>query len=791
MVAALLTAPAAIALGEDSDARVAVPDAAAQMKTLGEVKQIFADDYAKAKKPEDKNGLARNLLKQAEDQKDDPVARYVLFKEALRLAQDGVDPETSLACIESLGKEYQVDSFAMLHDVLDDLSKKAKTPQVLKAINDANKDGIDKAVAADKFAVAVKMCVIGDRLSLAAKDTGERKRYLDVKTAVLAQQKEFDAAERAKEILATNPDDATANFDRGVYMLSRKGDWQAGLNHLAKSGDSELRSLAKLDLSNPESAKKRLELAEGWFEWTPPLKKTKPVWSKALAKYWYSQIANEVTGLEKTKVEKRLKEIGELDLKRDDSGIAVAKSVIKQVEPQPMPRVPMNVNVPRQPMPNVVVNVPRNNPIPAAPAVVIRPLGKLPPVGELPPKVEAKNPFVLQPLAPLSPEQTKLTREVFQWALTTPGVQLTYAYTTPTASGSKMVGVKNREPEPDGLYAIVGINSQSLTDDQFKMFKGLTTIDSVYSRSPGSTGGWIKHLEAATHLRSINVGNSQNAFSDDYAGMLTKFPNLMSFSSIMSPVGPKVVKALAECPAITAVALLPGPTLKPIDIAALRRTHLEELMLYSAADAHVLAIEGAPDLKLLHLSNSVMSDAGISQLQSIGLESLTMYQTSGFTGEGFKGWNPKALKWLTLGGCPQVSNQGMAAIAAIPNLKTLKLGQIFSPLNLSKVASASSLEALSLEEVPATNWDALSEFTNLKSISFRGIEIPESAFKILAKLPLQSLHSNNCNLSDAHFKALVGHPSLNLVTAFNCRVTQDAVQALKAANPRVNVFGVK
>ena len=93
----------------EPEMKAAIPDADAQKKTLDEIKGIFAENYAKAKKPDDKTALGRTLAKQASEVKDDAVARYILLNEALRFAVEGADTDTALESIESLAAGYQVD----------------------------------------------------------------------------------------------------------------------------------------------------------------------------------------------------------------------------------------------------------------------------------------------------------------------------------------------------------------------------------------------------------------------------------------------------------------------------------------------------------------------------------------------------------------------------------------------------------------------------------------------------------------------------------------------------------
>ena len=96
----------------------------------------------------------------------------------------------------------------------------------------------------------------------------------------------------------------------GRYLCFVQGDWEQGLSHLAKGPDGPLKDLATKSLKPPAEAAALAELGDAWFSAAEKAKGKDKAEMRAGAAYWYSQAEPGLTGLVKTIVEKRLKELG-------------------------------------------------------------------------------------------------------------------------------------------------------------------------------------------------------------------------------------------------------------------------------------------------------------------------------------------------------------------------------------------------------------------------------------------------------------------------------------------------
>ena len=66
--------------GQKAAAKVAVPAEAAQAEATKLFKEVYGDEYAKAKTTADKQALAQKLLAKANESKKDPPSQFVVLR---------------------------------------------------------------------------------------------------------------------------------------------------------------------------------------------------------------------------------------------------------------------------------------------------------------------------------------------------------------------------------------------------------------------------------------------------------------------------------------------------------------------------------------------------------------------------------------------------------------------------------------------------------------------------------------------------------------------------------------
>ncbi len=246
--------------------RLPVPSSADQQKALATLKDVFKDDFAAAKKAEDKVTLAEKLLKQAQETGDDAAAMFALIGEARVLAADAADAGLSVRLVSDLGSRFQVDPLELLADDLEKSAQKSHPSSAFKAIADVALEHLDEALEADAFPLAKRLSDVALAAARKAKDSATLKTAIDRNKGLATLKQQWDAAQGAQATLAKTPDDPEANLALGRYLCFTKGDWAEGFAHLARGSDATLKDLAAKSVANPQDAAGQAELGEAWAQ---------------------------------------------------------------------------------------------------------------------------------------------------------------------------------------------------------------------------------------------------------------------------------------------------------------------------------------------------------------------------------------------------------------------------------------------------------------------------------------------------------------------------------------------
>jgi WD40 repeat protein len=312
--------------------RLAVPDGEKQKVVLGQVKEIFKDEYQAATTADGRMALVEKLIEQSGEAGLDAAAKFVLLSETFKYAAEAVQPDRAFQAADQLGRQFDIDPLEWK----------------IKAVSDMDKAAWDadsrKRVATAAMAVS-RQCLLDDRaptaekLSELAEDAATRSRdgELRIKTRtwnadVRQFVKQWNLADEAKKVLATTPNDAEANTQLGKFLCLTMNDWEKGLPHLVKTDRANMRQLAELELAAPQAATGKVELADAWWEAAKSAVSDEKDAYQRRARHWYQAALTELSGLQKIKVEKRLEALADVD-----EPLLVARS---EVAPQPVAPAP-------------------------------------------------------------------------------------------------------------------------------------------------------------------------------------------------------------------------------------------------------------------------------------------------------------------------------------------------------------------------------------------------------------------------------------------------------------------
>jgi hypothetical protein len=290
----------------DVSRRVPVPDAAKQKDAEKMIRDLFKEQYAK-KAPADRRALARTLLDQALKSSDDPVAAWVLCREAQDAAIQGFEPHLAMESIEASARQFDIDPLPAKAAALAALAKSARSAEDNSALAEAWLKLADEQVAADQYEAADKAAAAAIKAARGANDPSVLASATTRSKEISEAKTRFAALKNVLQTLATKPEDPAANLEMGQYLCYVKGSWDLGLRFLSNGSDPILKSLAEKELANPMTGTEKATLADGW--WDLAQKETSPLRKGQLLSHaggLYQAALLDATGLLRIRIEKRL-----------------------------------------------------------------------------------------------------------------------------------------------------------------------------------------------------------------------------------------------------------------------------------------------------------------------------------------------------------------------------------------------------------------------------------------------------------------------------------------------------
>jgi hypothetical protein len=286
---------------EQSGSRLPPPAPNLRRESTMAVKEIFGEEMAAAKSAEQRSALAKKLLSHAASSSA-PADRWVLFSDAMRLASEAGDLESSRQAVRQFSAVFEVDKSSLMLEGLTRLAAKsapAALDPVARAAIELSQDSDDADVSQKSLLLAASIARKTANKQLVAEITKLQQQQRDMAKL----QKEAGAI---REKLASNSNDRETCLEAGEFFCFKMNDWQRGLPLLVKGSDASLAKLAQADLAAEANMKARASVADAWWDWgnaqKPP---TKNAALSRAARLYESTVA-EASGLERARLEKRI-----------------------------------------------------------------------------------------------------------------------------------------------------------------------------------------------------------------------------------------------------------------------------------------------------------------------------------------------------------------------------------------------------------------------------------------------------------------------------------------------------
>ena len=319
----------------DTPKRSTVPTDEQQKPVLATLRETYA--LSEHRTIDQKLELARELFNVASDTSDS-IEKFVLLRGTTSFAAQGGDVGLMLKAVDEIDRYFEIDRLEIGQKALLGFAKAASSDNAVASLSAATTRFIEEAIAADRVDLASELADSVYSATVTRPFAVKfRKQLNDQRKQVSELYSQWKKIRDAQALLKTNPDDPNANLVIGKLKCFTNNDWETGLLYLAKSNDPLLSSLAKRETTSPpKTTRDQIALADAWWEAAQSASSTDRLGFVTRAARWYRLAQPEVTsGIDKVKIEKRLKEIAER--------VATLDPGPRVNNPSPKPNTPNNL----------------------------------------------------------------------------------------------------------------------------------------------------------------------------------------------------------------------------------------------------------------------------------------------------------------------------------------------------------------------------------------------------------------------------------------------------------------
>jgi hypothetical protein len=288
--------------------RPPVPDEAARAAKEKEIRALLTKEFAQSK-PQEIWEFGRTLLALAHDTKNDPVGRYVIYRLTIDRAAKSGDAETARAAAEQIAKEYDVDRLDTVGGAILAVARGGVPVAVRPVAMQQATELAKQTFAGDRLGLAKNLTEEWLKLAGQLRDADASVEAREYKERVAAASERWPDVAKSLEILDARPEDGAANAVVGRYRCFIKGEWDRGLENLAKSDDVELKPLAAADLAARGNPNASVDVADRWVEFTKKCGEAETPQVVANALNGFVNSLGSATGLTKTRAAEGLENL--------------------------------------------------------------------------------------------------------------------------------------------------------------------------------------------------------------------------------------------------------------------------------------------------------------------------------------------------------------------------------------------------------------------------------------------------------------------------------------------------
>ena len=289
---------------------IPVPAEAELLAAREQLRDVYARDYANAKRPEEKQRLAQQLIADASGPKLNPAEQFEMLRIARDLAAQAGDYTTAKLALANLEKLFDFDTLPLRAKTLSDFQQSAARAGQLESLTADAQSVVTQSLQQNQFETAesaldLLVAIYRTRQNKQALAAAEQLRQ-NIETAKAA----YAGVPAALSTLSANPADPKACETVGKYICLVRHRWDLGLPLLVLSEDIRLKFVATIDLEANKTPKTLLQLGDSYWQLADEFKGVQRTALQVRAYSCYEQALPQVNGgLEQIKIQKRINEL--------------------------------------------------------------------------------------------------------------------------------------------------------------------------------------------------------------------------------------------------------------------------------------------------------------------------------------------------------------------------------------------------------------------------------------------------------------------------------------------------
>ncbi len=285
-----------------------IPSLSDQQKVLEQIEDLYK--LSSLKSSAEKLRAAGELAELAKKAGSQAEA-FTLRRKAMDLALEGGSLDKACEMIDEIDAEFQIDVLVVKDNILTRFVERVSDTERVAAAIRLALDLTDDALHEKRYSLAQSAVNSGNRAAQKPTATLDlRKRIAERRVKVQKLYEQWQQVEKARAVLADNPDDAQANLTVGKWKCLIEEDWTGGVPMLARGSDQGLKQAAEQEALGETVPADCVRRGDAWYEAAQNrAADEKAAWLRRAA-FWYQKVGAESTSaLEQEKARKRLAEI--------------------------------------------------------------------------------------------------------------------------------------------------------------------------------------------------------------------------------------------------------------------------------------------------------------------------------------------------------------------------------------------------------------------------------------------------------------------------------------------------